>query len=102
MDITRDEATLYLMGDFDVRHTAQVRHAIQQVVLAGYEQVVVDLGGVDYIDVTALRVLGAATRLAARDGQRVLLRGCSPQVIRMLHLSRLIRAVQVDRDRVSA
>ena len=47
-------------------------------------------------DVTALRVLAVATRQALRDGHRLTLRGCSPAVRRLLHLSHLRRMVVVD------
>lgn len=101
MQVHRDGAMLRLSGDFDVRHTAMVRRAIQEVMADHDDVVVLEVSGVTSIDLTALRVVGMATRLAARGGQRLLLRGCSPQVIRMLHLSRLIRVVQVERQRAA-
>lgn len=65
-------------------------------------QIIVDLTGVDSVDVTALRLLAVATRQAARRGGHVRLRGCSPAVRRMLHLSRLAAAVEVERTTVGA
>ena len=38
-----------------------------------------------------------ATREAGRAGHHLTLRGCGPAVRRMLHLSRLIRVVEVER-----
>ena len=63
---------------------------------------VVDLSDVNAIDVTALKVLAVATRAASRDGHHLTLRGCGPSVRRMLHLSRLIRVVEVERQAVGA
>ena len=102
MEIVTDGATILLSGDVDVRSTMEVRTAIYER-LEGHDQdVVVDLTEVTSIDVTALKVLAAATRQAARSGHRLTLRGCGPAVRRLLHLSRLIRVVEVDRTPVGA
>ena len=61
-----------------------------------------DLTAVAAIDLTALRVLAMASREAAREGQHLTLRGCGPAVIRMLHLSHLIRVVDVERSAATA
>ncbi|WP_121258026.1 STAS domain-containing protein [Nocardioides ferulae] len=97
MDITTDGATLVLSGYFDGRSTAQVRDAIYERLYAHDSDVVIDLSLVDSVDVTALKVLAAATRNAERVGHHVRLRGCQPTVRRLLHLSRLARAVEVER-----
>jgi anti-anti-sigma factor len=103
MDIATDGPTLVLTGDFDVRSTWDVRQALYDQ-LAGYpaEDVVVDLTAVDSIDVSALKVLAVATIQAGRAGHHVRLRGCGPSVRRLLHLSRLIRVVEVERVPASA
>jgi anti-anti-sigma factor len=101
MDIHSDGAVLVLVGDFDVRSTFQVRDALYDR-LASFDDVVVDLSEVDAVDVTALKVLAAASRRTAREGRHLRLRGCTPAVRRMLHLSRLARVVEVERTRVSA
>ena len=65
---------------------------------AGDDDVVVDLTDVDSVDLTALKVLAVATRQASRLGRHLILRGCGPAVRRLLHLSRLIRVVEVERE----
>ena len=102
MDILTDGPTLVLSGDFDVRSTFQVRTAIYEHLEGHDEDVVIDLSEVDSIDVTALKVLAVATREAGRSGHHLVLRGCGPAVRRMLHLSRLIRVVEVERAAASA
>ena len=97
MDIVTDGSTLVLSGDFDVRSTWEVRTAIYEHLEGHDGDVVVDLTDVTTIDVTALKVLAVATRNAIRSGHHLTLRGCGPSVRRMLHISRLIRVVEVER-----
>jgi anti-anti-sigma regulatory factor len=47
-------------------------------------------------------VLAVATRRASHSGHHLTLRGCGPSVRRMLHLSRLIRVLEVERAAASA
>ena len=96
MDITTDGATLVLQGDFDVRSTWEVRAAIYDVLEGLDQDVVIDLSGVEAVDHTALRVLAYATREAGKSGHHVTLRGCGPAVRRMLHLTHLRHAVEVE------
>lgn len=101
MDITTDGPTLVLSGDFDVRSTMEVRNALYDH-LHTHPDVVVDLTGVLSVDHTALKVLAVASRAALREGHHVTLRGCGPAVRRMLHISRLIRVVDLERETISA
>ena len=108
MDIKNDGPTLVLVGDFDVRTSGEVRSAIYDHLHCEYvsehpeQAVAIDLTEVDHVDLVALRVIAAASRTAARSGRRVVLRGACPSVRRMLHLSHLIRAVELENEPVSA
>ena len=102
MDILTDGPTLVLSGDFDVRSTMEVRTAIYDHLEGHDEDVVIDLTEVDSVDLTALKVLAYATREATRAGHHLVLRGCGPAVRRLLHMSRLIRVVELEREAVSA
>lgn len=104
-DTSVDGHTLVLSGDFDVRSTFQVRNAIYDLLQREHDSTrpaVIDISGVDNADLTALKVIAAASRVAQRSGKRMLIRGTSPNVLRMLHLSHLIRAVELDREPVPA
>ncbi len=81
---------------------ARSAQAIYDHLAARDEDVVVDLTDVDSVDVTALKVLAVATRQASRLGRHLILRGCGPAVRRLLHLSRLIRVVEVEREAATA
>lgn len=102
MDIVADGPTLVLSGDFDVRSTLEARAAIYRHLVEHDEDVVLDLTGVETVDVTALKVLAVATRQASREGHHLTLRGCCPAVRRMLHLSRLRGLVELEREAASA
>jgi len=94
VDIMSDGHVLVLSGDLDVRSTMQVRTAVQEL-LGSYDEVEIDLSGVENADVTALRVLAAATVQSIRDGHHLTLRSPSPVVRRMLLISHLARVVEV-------
>jgi anti-anti-sigma factor len=102
MHTTTAGSTLVLHGNFDVRTTFQVRTALYAHLDSVGGDATVDLSQVDNVDVTALKVLAYATRQANRDGNRLTLRGAGPAVLRLLHKSRLIRVVQVDRHAATA
>lgn len=102
MDIVTDGPALVLAGAFDVRSTWQVRSALYDHLAAVEGDVVVDLTDVDYADLSALKVLAAASLQAGRQGRHVRLRGCGPAVRRLLHMSRLIRVVEVEPVTASA
>ena len=102
MQIVTDGSTLVLSGDFDARSTWEVRNALRERLLGAAQDVVVDLTDVTSIDVTATRVLAYASREATLSGNPVTLRGCGPAVRRMLHLSRMMRFVDVERAAATA
>jgi anti-anti-sigma factor len=94
VDIMSDGPVLVLSGDLDVRSTMELRSAVQDL-LHTYDEIAIDLSAVESADLTALRVLAAATVHAIRDGHHLTLRQPSPAVRRMLHLSHLNRVVAV-------
>ena len=94
MDIVSDGPVLVLSGDLDVRSTMEVRSAVRDL-LGTYDEVAVDLSGVESADVTALKVLAAATVQAIRDGHHLTIRHPSPAVRRMLVFSHLSRIIEV-------
>ncbi len=96
MDILTDGPTVVLIGSFNGRSTSEVRSALREQLEAPEHEIVVDLTGVYSVDVPALRVLAFASHEAARTGHQVTLRGCGPAVLRMLHLTRLMRFVALE------
>jgi anti-anti-sigma factor len=90
---SRNGNTIVLRGSLDVRCTALLRTlvyaALDEGSAADGSTVVVDLTGVDSVDMTTLKLLAVASRSAQRHGRRLLLRGASSGVRRLLHLSHL-------------
>ncbi|TYL46005.1 STAS domain-containing protein [Nocardioides sp. BGMRC 2183] len=101
MEIMTDGPTLQLAGDFDVRSTAAVRNAIYDHLFRWDGDIVVDLHAVPSVDLTALKVLAAACRRASVDGQHIVVRGVNAQVMRMLHLTHLIRVIEIEREPIA-
>jgi anti-anti-sigma factor len=80
---------LVLSGALDVRSTAELRAVVYSLLGRTMGDVVVDIDHVESIDMTTLKLLAVANRSAEREGRRVVLRGGSPGVRRLLHLSHL-------------
>jgi anti-anti-sigma factor len=89
MEQTAKESTLELAGSLDVRCIAELRAAVYRLLDQRDGDVHVDINRVDSIDLTTLKMLAVANRAAERQGRRVVLRGGSPAVRRLLHLSHL-------------
>jgi anti-anti-sigma factor len=96
MDYTTHENTLELSGVLDVRCTAELRVALYTLLGKVPGQVVVDIDRVEGIDLTTLKLIAVANRFAARQGRQVVLRGGTPAVRRLLHLSHLRWMIPVE------
>ena len=98
MEATRAEA-ISLSGRLDGRCSAEVREALHDHIdRHPDEDVIVDLTLVESIDVTALRMLAAAALRVQRAGRKVVLRGCSPALRRVLAFRGWRRLFRLERD----
>ena len=96
MEHTTDGDTLELVGTLDVRCTAELRTVLYRMLDQAEGDVVVDVSRVDSVDMTTLKLIAVANRVAERHGRRVVLRAASPGVRRLLHLSHLRWMIPVE------
>ena len=89
MELASTQNTLELTGSLDVRRTAELRAAVYRLLEEQTGDVRVGISRVESVDLTTLKMLAVANRVAERQGRRVILTGGSPAVLRLLHLSHL-------------
>lgn len=96
MEHTIEGNTLGLAGALDVRSTSVLRATLYDLLEQTEGDVLVDLGAVESIDMTTLKVLAVANRFAERRGRRVVLTHPTPGVRRLLTLSHLRWMIPVE------
>ncbi|HET8561939.1 MAG TPA: STAS domain-containing protein [Marmoricola sp.] len=96
MELRTEGATLHVAGQIDVRTIAELRDVLHAHLASHPGDLVLDLSGVEAVDLAALRMIAVASRLALRQGHVLFVQGCPPMVRRLLHLSHLRGLVTVD------
>lgn len=93
-------ASLMRIGShLDVRSVGAVRTtltAVQDAAAGG--DVVLDMSALEVIDAAGLGMIAAAHVRAERSGHRLILRGCSKDLRRVLAVTRLNRVLHVERS----
>jgi anti-anti-sigma factor len=89
LELTTDGATLRIGGQLDVRCITELREAVYDHLEANPGHVVLDLSEVEAADLTVLKMLAVASRMANQAGHRVTVRDCPDGVRRLLHLAHL-------------
>ena len=93
-----------LSGDLDVASAPQLRQMLVRTVAEseGSPLVVVDLGGIDFLDSTGLGVLlGAVKRVRGQGGELALCRA-EPQVRKVFEITHVIEILPIHHDVSSA
>jgi anti-anti-sigma factor len=96
LELTTDGSTLRIGGQLDVRCITELRVAVYDHLEAHPGHVVLDLSEVVSADLTVLKMLAVASRMANRAGHRVTVRDCPGGVRRLLHLAHLRGLVTVE------
>ena len=98
VETARATESIALSGHLDGRSSAEVREALyDHIDKHPGQDVIVDLTLVESIDATALKMLAAAALRVERAGRKVVLRGCSPAVRRVLAFGNWRRLFRLER-----
>ena len=94
---TGPTTVIHLAGDLDLATAGQLRGHLRDVLDKGaVRRLVLDLAGLEFMDVTGLNVLVDAQRVVSEDGGTLALRSPRPMVLRMLKLLALDEVVPVE------
>ena len=83
----RSEVRVGLAGELEVSTIAALERQVRELYAAGFEQVVIDLRNVTFLDSTGLRVLLALRNDAKRGGHRLALANPRRDVARVFELT---------------
>lgn len=81
------EVVVALTGDLDLAYADELERALRKLRYAGFECVVLDLRGVEFIDSTGLRLLITQRNAARREGHCLILVPGPRQVQRIFDLT---------------
>ncbi len=84
----RDEVAVVPVGELDMASVEQVEEAVTQVKDAGFESIVIDLHGIDFIDSSGLRMLISLRNDAKRNGHTLTLMPPGPAASRIFDITR--------------
>lgn len=96
MELETEGSTLRIGGQLDVRCITELRNAVYDHLETHPGHVVLDLSEVEAADLTVLKMLAVASRMANRAGHRVTVRDCPDGVRRLLHLAHLRSLMTVE------
>lgn len=89
-------AVVAVTGEVDLSTVPELRRRLTEAISAPRSEVVVDLAAVDFIDASGVGVLLGAAGEAARAGVPFRLHAPSPLVERVLNLTRVDGALEVE------
>ncbi len=92
-----DEAVIYVCGDLDIATTPVLATCLSNLIDGdtGCRALVVDLSGAPFVDVGGANLLLDAHWRATDRRAALCLRGCSAQLVRLLHVIRILDVVAV-------
>ena len=94
---TGPTTVLHLAGDLDLATCGQLRGRIRDVLDSGrVRRLVLDVAGLEFVDVSGLNVIVDAQRILIDDGGVLALRSPRPMLVRMLTLLALDEVVPIE------
>lgn len=82
-----ERSVVEVAGELDLATSPALREAIDSVLEEGHPDLIVDLGGVTFMDSSAINVLAAAAKRLGPSEVRIA--GCRPNLLRLFELSGL-------------
>lgn len=92
------QTVLQVTGRLDGTSAGEIRERLHTAIAHERGDVVLDLSGVEWLDVTGLGVIVDAHRRLRQQGRRLVLRGCTPRMRRALAVTRLSRVMAIERE----
>jgi anti-sigma B factor antagonist len=89
---------LHVTGRLDGTSVSAARDRLHTAIARDRSDVILDVSGVEWVDVTGLGMIVDAHRRLRRDGRRLVLRGCAPRVRRALAVTKLSRIMVIERE----
>lgn len=93
--VAGDVEVLTLHGRFDAFEAAQVSEWLKERLGSGYDRIVVDMAGVQFVDSTGLAALVRAMKHCRESGGDLVLANLQPAVLMIFELTRLDKAFKV-------
>ncbi|MRJ75269.1 anti-sigma factor antagonist [Aeromicrobium sp. SMF47] len=93
----QDGAVLSVAGDIDMQTSADLRAQVDTMDVA-HRTLVLDLGGVTFVDSSGLGSLLGVKKQQERAGGRLLLSNVSPPVARIIEITRMDRVFENAED----
>ncbi len=90
-----DEARLVLHGELDLATTPLFVESLLEAERSDSELLLLDMGGLTFIDVAGLSAILAAARRAARVGRRIRVSDASAPVRRLFELTAIDQAIEL-------
>lgn len=94
----REAVSVRPMGELDLAGSRSLSSAIDGLVETGFEDIVIDLRGLEFIDCSGVRVLLAQHAAALRDGRRLSLVHGRACVSRVFALTETLDVLPFDRQ----
>lgn len=92
-------AVIRITGEIDLSTSERLDDELEHLMTArGGRRIVLELGGVAFLDSTGLRALWAARQRAQSAGSRLLLAAPSEPVMRVLRVTKLDKVFQIVED----
>ena len=81
---------LAVEGELDLATSPLLDEELERAEARDVTQIVVDLGGVGFLDSTALGVLAKHAAVSDRDGQRLRIANCPPEAMRVFTVTGML------------